>query len=108
MLALTQARDGRRLSGIDQQLETSDTLERGDLASEQSGGGVVDCSVKFRSADRAGIGLRVKPAVGGTFVFFAAGRTQDKLAHRRVRPIVRDVDNNGVARATIGAIGERI
>jgi hypothetical protein len=50
----------------------------------------------------------MKAAIGRIFVFLPARRAQHELAHRRVRTVVRNVDNNGVARAAIGAVRERI
>src|SRR5579872_1503201 len=79
MLALAQTRDSRGLTGIDQKLKAANAFEGDDLSSEQRGGSVGDCAVKFRSANGASIGLRVKTAIGGIFILFATGCAERKL-----------------------------
>ena len=65
-------------------------------------------SLELRAADGTSIGLCVEAAIGGILVLFAALRTEHEIFHRGVRPIVRYIDHNGVARAAVGAVGEGI
>ena len=97
-----------RIAGIGQKLESSNAFERDDFSLQQRLDRIFDRAVELRAADRAGIGLGVKAAVRRILVFFAAGGTQHELAHRRVGPVVRNVDDDGVTRAAVGAVGEGI
>src|ERR1700686_3511195 len=108
MLALAKMRYGVGTAGIGEKLESSDAFERNDLTLQKGFDRIFDGAVELRPAHQAGIGLRVEAAVRWVLVFLATHRTQCELLHRGVRPVVRDVDDNGVARSAIGAIGERV
>src|SRR5579863_1574470 len=108
MLALAEAGDGIGIAGVNQKLESSDAFERDDFSVAKGRGRVGDGAVELWATDWAGVGLSVEAAVGGIFVFFAAGRAEGESPHRRVGAVVGNVDDDGVARATIGAVGEGI
>src|ERR1700687_2763799 len=108
MLALAKSRYGVGIASIGEKLESADTFQRNDLALQESFDRIFDRAVKLRPADGAGIGLRVEAAIRWVLVFLATRGTQRELPHRGVWPVVGDVDNDGVARAAIGAIGERV
>ena len=61
-----------------------------------------------RAADRAGVGLGMEPAVERVIVLALAIGAHGKGLHCRQRAVVRNVPDDGKARATIGAIGEGI
>ena len=74
----------------------------------QSCDGIGDRAIELRPAHRTGVGLGVKAAVRGILVLLAAPRTEHEAAHGRVGPVIRDVDDDGVARAAVRAVGEGI
>jgi len=89
-------------------LKSANAFQCNDLASQQSLRRFGNRSLELRAADGTGIRLRVKAAIGGIPVLFAALRTEHEIFHRGVRAIVGYVDHDGVARAAVGAIRERI
>ncbi len=108
MLALAETRDRSRLTGVAQKLESANAFQGNDLALAQSGCGVGDGAAELWPADWARVGLGVEAAVGRVLVFLAASRAERKLPHRRIGPVVRNVDDDGVARSAVGAVGEGI
>ncbi len=58
------------------------------------------------AAGGTGIGLGVKSAISGVFIFGVAKVTHAKLRHGGSRAIVRNILNDRVARPAIGAVGE--
>jgi hypothetical protein len=50
----------------------------------------------------------MEPAVRGIFVFVSAQFAHTKFGHGRLRAIVWNISNDGVARAAVGAIGKGI
>ena len=108
MLALPQARHCLGIARIHQKLESSNAFERDDLALSQRLDRIFDGAVELRPAHRARVGLRVKAAVRRILVFLAAPRAQHEITHRRVGPVIRNVDDDGVARPAIRAVGEGI
>src|SRR5207302_520739 len=82
MLALTQTSYGARLASIDQKLESANAFQREDISSQESCSAVGNGPVKFRSADRTRVRLRMKTAIRGILIFIAARRAQDEFAHR--------------------------
>src|ERR1035437_9041061 len=60
------------------------------------------------TARRARIRLRMEAAVGGVVVLGAALRAHGEGRHGGVRPVVRDVADDGVPRAAVGAVGEGV
>ena len=77
MLALAEAGDGVGIAGVDQKLESSDAFEGDDFPLPQGRGRVFDGAIQSRAADRAGVGLRVKAAVGRILIFLAARGAQE-------------------------------
>ena len=75
MLALAQACHRIAVAGVNQKLESSNTFEGYDFALQYRFDRVRDSAVELWPAYRAGIGLRVKAAVRGIFIFFATGGT---------------------------------
>ncbi len=63
---------------------------------------------QVRAADRAGVRLGVEAAIQRVFIFFAAGRTQREALHRRVGTVVGQRLDDRKARATVGAVDERV
>ena len=61
-----------------------------------------------RAADGTGVGLGVEAAVGGIFVLALAFRAHLEGIHRGRGAIVWDLPRYGEARATVGAVGERV
>ena len=61
-----------------------------------------------RPADGASIGLRMEAAVSWVCVLRCAGSAHGKARHGGGGAIVGDVLNDGVARAAVGAVGERV
>src|SRR6202043_257838 len=108
MLALAKTRHGIGIASVDEKLESSDAFERNNFSLQKGFDRIFDGAVELRPAHRAGIGLRVEAAVLWVLVFLATHRTQCELLHRGVRPVVRNVDNDRVAWAAIGAVGERV
>ena len=56
----------------------------------------------------AGHGLGVEPPVGRVAVLGVAGVAQGEGAHRRLRPVVRELLDDRGARPAVGAVGERV
>jgi hypothetical protein len=73
-------------------------------AAKRFGAGVVegDLGAAVGAAD----GLGVEAAVGGVFVFFGAGGAHFEGCHGGVFAVVRDVFDDGEARAAVGAVDE--
>ncbi len=63
---------------------------------------------QVRAAGRAGIGLRVEPAVARVLVFAPARLAHLEPGHRRVRPVVRQRLDDREPRAAVRAVGEGI
>src|ERR1019366_6055843 len=61
-----------------------------------------------RTARRAGVRLGVEAPVGGVLILGAALLAHGEARHGGVRPVVRDVADDGVPRAAVGAIGESV
>ena len=108
MLALAQTRDCGRLAGVDQKLKSANAFQRNDLAQAQRFRRIFDGSVEFWSAGGTRVGLGVEAAVGRILIFLAAGRAEHELPHRCIGTVVGDVDDDGVARSAVGAVGEGI
>src|ERR1039458_5555279 len=98
MLALPKPRHRLRIARIYQQLESSNAFERNDFTLPQSLNCIFDRAIELRSAYRTRVRLRVKAAVRRILILLTAPRTQHKVAHRGVGPVVRDIDHNCVAR----------
>ncbi len=60
------------------------------------------------AAHGAGIGLRVKAAVGRGGVLAAAVGTHLEGPHGSPRAVVGNIENDAIARSAVGAVGERI
>src|SRR3974390_1531285 len=64
--------------------------------------------LQLRAAIPTGIWLGMEATIGGIVVFGPAGGAHLEFVHRSARAIIRDVANDGEARATVGAVDERI
>src|SRR5437764_10955968 len=62
----------------------------------------------LRTANGAGVGLGMKAPIQWIIVFSMAGRAHWEDAHRCLVTVIRDILDNGEARATVGAVDERI
>ena len=96
------------MASVSEKLESSDAFESDDFALQKRFDRIFGGAVELRPAHRAGIGLRMETAVRRVLVFFATHGTKRELLHCGVRPVVGNVDDDGVARSAIGAIGERV
>ena len=120
MLALAQAHDSRFVSDVDGEMETTDALDGQDLTGHEAvdrlGHWIIRrnlCPVRRdepnpRTADGAGVGLRMKAAVGGIVVLRLAGRAHLEIRHRGLRAVVGNPARDGEARAAIRAVQKRI
>ena len=117
LLAFSQTNHRCGVARVHQQLESADALQRYDLAIRQrtgnGGEGIVGVrglrpQPKTWAALGTRVRLRMKPATGRGTIFTAARRTQRELLHRRVGPVVRNVQNDCVAWSALGAVRERI
>jgi hypothetical protein len=108
MLALPQTCDRRRVAGIDQKLKSTDSLQRDDFATQQGFRCFRNRALQLRSTDRAGIRLGMEAAVDGILVLCTALRAEHKVAHRRIRAVVGDIDDDRVAWAAARAVCEGI
>src|SRR5450631_4785194 len=108
VLTFAQTGDCSRIAGVDQKLKSPDSFEGNDFTLAKSFHRIFEAAVQLRTAHGAGIRLRVKPAIRRILVLLAATRTQYKLAHRRVGPVIRNVEHNRVARPAIRTVRERI
>src|ERR1019366_9482084 len=61
-----------------------------------------------RAARRASVRLRVEAPVGGVLILGAALFAHGEARHGGVRPVVRNVADDGLPRAAIGAVGESV
>ncbi len=107
------------IARIHQKLEAADTLERHDAAPIKRIRYLAQ-RINLRArllggfdpdawpAHRAGVGLGVKPAVKGFGVLPRAIRAHAKAAHGGVGTVVGDLQDDAVARAAVGAVGERV
>ncbi len=120
VLALAQAHHGGLARGVDGEVESADAFGDDDFAGHQAidrcGHGIGGWNLSsirrdepdMRAADGAGVGLRVKAAVGGVVVFSLAGRAHFEARHGGLRAIVGDAARDGEARAAVGAVEKRI
>ena len=107
-LPLAELFHGRRVAGIAGQVESAQPFDGQNLPRRQPPPRLADLRRERRTANRAGVRLRVKPAVGRIVVLAQAIRAQLESGHGGVRPVVGDVADDGVARPAVGAIGERV
>ena len=63
---------------------------------------------QLRSAFRARVGLRMKSPIARIVIFRLASRAHAESRHGGIRPVVRNVADDSVARAAIRTVGERI
>ena len=108
VLSLAQALDGFRVARVGQKLETADAFERENSPGGQRFGGLAQGRLQPWSARRARVRLRVEAAVARVGVLAPARRAHLELAHGGARPVVGNVQNDGVARPAVSAIGEGI
>ncbi len=124
-LALTQARDRRRVGGVAGEVETADALHRQDQALAQPPAGELDRIPRSgarrvqdpsgrilqphpRAAGGAGVRLGVEAAVGGIAILALAVRTHPESRHAGVGPVVRDGPHDRQARSAVRAVDERV
>ena len=107
MLAGAETGDSIRVAGVSQELESADAFQGDDLAAAEGCRSVGDGYVEARAAGRACDGLGMEAAVEGIGVLGAAAGTQFETGERGVRTVVGYVENDAVARAATGAVGER-
>ena len=106
MLPVAQPDHRLLVARIGQQLVTADPLQRDDLA-----GGQLCCRkrpAQLGTTTRASDRLSVKAPVLGSAVLARALFAQREFAEGGVRPVVRNVDDDGVRGPPPGAVGERI
>ncbi len=135
MFAFAQKPDGLVVARIHHQMKSAQPLDRHNFSFTNRGGGRQKCVVaalgrvrpisrfgkvggvlpnaatpqfQMRSADGAGVGLRVKAAVARVVVFGLALRTHCERFHRGVRAVVRQGFDDAEAGPAIRAVGERI
>ncbi len=102
LLPLPQLLDGLFVRRIDDQLETTDSLQGQHLAGQHGPGRVDQRRVLSRqlgartvqqtqlgTTRRTGDGLRVKPTIAGILVFAATGFAHPEDLHRGPRSVVR-------------------
>ncbi len=80
--------------------------DRGLAARQRVSGGIQQFDL--RSADRAGVGLGVITPIGRIIILVPADGTHAKAGHGRVRPVVRQLAEDRVARPAVGAVDEWI
>ena len=107
-LAVAQTADGHGVAGIAGQVESAQTFNGEDLARGEPAARLLDARGKGRSTLGAGVGLGMKAPVARIVVLRLAGRAHVEGGHGGVGAIVGDIANDGVARAAVGAIGERV
>ena len=122
MLAGAKSDDGGLVAGVAGELVAAEGLDGGDFSGEEALGYVgedgagVCCGDagdgrgegELRAADGACVGLRVEAAVYGVLIFAAAGGTHGEAGHGGEGAVVRNVKNDAVAGAAVGAVGEGI
>ena len=106
--AIAQAFDGGIAGGIAGEVEAAQSLDRDDLSVAQALLRFGDFRRKGGSAGRAGVGLGVKAPVARIVVLRLASRAQAEGAHGGLGAVIRDVLDDGVARAAVGAVGEGV
>ncbi len=120
-LAFAKTPHRGRGARVAEELETADSLERGDLALAERRGEIRERRFPegarlARRAHRAqegtavgtGVRLGVKAAASGIFVFRAAGRAELETAHRRRRPVVGQAEDDRETRPAARAVRERV
>ncbi len=122
-LATAQLRDRCRLSRVAEQLVAAQALPGDDspglelfrhsldhLASALTGPWCISWNEQLQSGTAHGacIGLRVKAPVGGVVVLAPAVGAKSEGGHRRLSAIVRDIEDDAVARTAVGAVGKGI
>ncbi len=108
MFPLAQSPHCLLIPRVGQKLKPADAFERDDAAGGQGLCGVLNREVDLRPADRAGVGLGMEAPVERVGVFAPAVRAHLELAHGRVWPVVGNVEDDGEARAAVGAVGEGV
>jgi hypothetical protein len=107
MLALAEASHGRRLPGIHQQLESTNAFESNDLTFPQRFASAFDRAVELwaRKPDRHW----AADGSGDLAGFSYSSRPMGQSTKSRMVVLGRsssNVDDDGVARAAVGAVGE--
>ena len=120
MLALAQLVQGLGIACIAGQVHAADALDGNDLPGFQARCGLGHrvgatdhralriAQPDMRAAQRAGVWLRMKAAVGGLAVLGGAVLAQLELLHAGVGAIVGNRAHDGKARAAVGAVGKGI
>ena len=107
-LGRAQPRHRRRVERIAGQLKPTQALHRHDAAFRERRHRVVQRGRNAGAAHGAGVGFRMKAAVGGSGILRAARVAEGEPRHGRIRPVVGHGGGDGVARTAIRAVGEGV
>ena len=123
MLARTQSRNGLFLTRVTQQVVTANAAYGDNLPRAQCANGAAQSLIiaadiialaprrippQLRSAHWASQRLSVEPPIQRMGILGSACRTEREIGHRSVRPIVRQVADQGVAGSTLGAVDKGV